>query len=176
MGARLRRVRLLLLTNVLVSVLSGTILRHAEAPASDSVKKAEDDEDAPVLLPLIESVKCLAAAWSGSGKDVASAEASMAAHSGAVGQCLAGHNPWPVRVAALAAAQSFVERLVLLNNGGIPADGNSGGDTAMESVSVLEKTQTPWVDSMIPGVLDCTKVVCGLLKFVKLQPDCLPVS
>ena len=164
------------LTNVTVSVLSGiVILRHAEAPVSDNGKKAEDDEDAPVLLPLIESVKCLAAAWSGSGKGVASAEAPMAAHSGAVGQCLAPHNPWPVRVAALAAAQSFVDRLVLLNKGGSPADGSSGGDTAMESVSVLEEAQTPWVDSMIPGVLDCTKVFSALLiKCLHLHcPGCL---
>lgn len=111
------------------------------------------------MLPLIESVQCLGAAWSRAAAGTVAAEGGSL--SAALAGCLASHNAWPVRTAALAATQSFVGRLVELNGDG-NADGD--GDSTMRGAA-LPVHQIAWLNPMVSGVLDCTEVTAEIRSF-----------
>jgi hypothetical protein len=136
--------------------LSVPVDRHSTAEEKDKKgaagEEGKDDAEPTVLLPLAESIRCLAAAWeAASSTTLSSAGADYAA---AIALCLSPFHPWPTRSAALSASQGFVTRLV---SGGRVGGGKAAGDVAMGEAEASGE-QLEWLAALVPGMLDCTEV------------------
>eukprot|EP00873_Tetraselmis_striata_P043261 jgi/Tetstr1/463525/TSEL_008404.t1 len=115
-----------------------------KAKAAGGEEAKEGGEEA-ALLPLAESLRCLAAA--AEGASAATLAAGGAEYAAALALCLSSFHAWPVRSAALAGVQGFVRRLV--------AGGGSAGDAAMGEAQASGE-QAAWLALLVPGILDCT--------------------
>ncbi|KAK9810293.1 hypothetical protein WJX72_008148 [[Myrmecia] bisecta] len=115
----------------------------SKAPADKEKDTGEGGEEEAKPLPLLESIKCLAAAWLAAGPVSINSYGAQMAQSLAL--CLKASHPWPIRVAALEAGRSFI-------------GGRESGAAATDGAAqrVLEGAQLEWAGALIPGILECT--------------------